>query len=44
MSTRAPPAQRSAATRAMFVQLANVETLVPPNFMTIQAEGVRVTS
>src|ERR1700719_2075493 len=43
MSTRAPPAQRSAATHAMFVQLASVETLVPPNFMTIQAEGVRVT-
>jgi hypothetical protein len=28
----------------MFFQLGSEETLVPPNFRTIQAEGVRVTS
>jgi len=28
----------------MFLQLARLETLVPPNFRTIQAEGVRVTA
>src|SRR5439155_24974 len=44
MSRRAPPAQRLAATCAILVQLASVETLVPPNFRTIQAEGVRVTA
>src|SRR6516164_3570371 len=44
MRTRAPPARRDATTHAMFVQLARLETLVPPNFRTIQAEGVRVTA
>src|SRR5262249_19303851 len=44
MRTRAPPASRAATTRAMFVQLARLETLVPPNFRTIQAEGVPVTA
>ena len=39
ISTRAPPARRSATMRAMLLQLARVETLVPPNFRTIQAEG-----
>ncbi len=43
MSTFAPPAARSAATFAMLRQLAREETLVPPNFRTIQAEGVRIT-
>jgi len=28
----------------MLVQLARLETLVPPNFRTIQAEGVRLTA
>ncbi len=32
------------ATCAMLRQLASVETLVPPNFRTIQGEGVRVTT
>src|ERR1700761_6975060 len=44
MSTRAPPAARSLATFAMLRQLASEETLVPPNFRTIQADAVRVTA
>src|SRR5215469_1590246 len=44
MSTRAPAARRAAATRAMLFQLGRPETLVPPNFSTIQAEGVGVTA
>ena len=43
MKTRAPAARRSAATRAMLVQLGRLETLVPPNFRMIQAEALRVT-
>src|SRR5579862_2315053 len=43
MRTCAPSAQRSAATRAILVQLASVATLVPPNLRTIQAGGLRVT-
>ena len=39
MSTRAPLARRAATMRAMLVQLGSDETLVPPNFRTIQAEG-----
>src|SRR5256885_9310970 len=37
MTTRAPPALRAAATRAMLVQLASVETLVPPNIARVAA-------
>ena len=39
MSTRAPLARRAATMAAMLFQLARVETLVPPNFRTIQVEG-----
>src|SRR5579862_2130024 len=41
--TRAPPWSRSRVTAAMLRQLVRLETLVPPNFSTIQADGVRAT-
>jgi hypothetical protein len=40
-STRAPASSRRLTTSAMFRQLASVETLVPPNLTTIQAEAER---
>jgi hypothetical protein len=43
INTRAPPSTRLRVTWAMLRQLASDETLVPPNFRTIHAEGVRVT-
>src|ERR1700722_12192060 len=39
MSTRAPAARRARTMPAMFIQLARLDTLVPPNLRTIQAEG-----
>ena len=43
ISTRAPQRGGRGRLCAMLRQLASEETLVPPNFRTIHAEGVRVT-